>query len=551
MSIGPVGLPEDVESLRALALRQQAQLEQLEERERRLEEQTARLRRQEEQLTEQSERIEFLEEYIRLLKHQRFGRSSEKSSTSQIGLFNEAECAADASDTEAAEADETIAVPAHTRRKRGRRPIPAEIPRVEILHDLSEDEKVCAQDGHRLQEIGRETSEQLEIVPATIQVLRHVRPKYACPHCKSGVKIAPLPPQPIPKSLAAPGLLAHIAISKYADGLPLYRQEKMLQRLGLDLPRATLAHWMIRSAELAQPLLNLMREEMVAGDLIGADETRFQVLKEPGKAATSLSYLWVWRGGSEDHPLLLYDYAPSRGGEVPKRLLEGFRGYLQVDGYEGYNEVCEANGLVRVGCFAHARRKFDEALKAQGKGKKTGKKRSAKVTKARQGLDLIRELYRIEREIAGQPPDERYRVRQECAKPQLEKIRQWLDASLGSVPPQSLTGKALAYLDRQWDRLVRYLDDGRLRIDNNLVENAIRPFVVGRKAWLFSDTVRGAQASANLYSLVETAKVNGIEPYAYLRHVFTEIPKATTLEHIEALLPHCIDPAQIKRNVNR
>ena len=285
MSIGPVGLPEDVESLRALALRQQAQLEQLEERERRLEEQTARLRRQEEQLTEQSERIAFLEEYIRLLKHQRFGRSSEKSSTSQIGLFNEAECAADASGTEEAEADETIAVLAHTRRKRGRRPIPAEIPRVEILHDLSEGEKVCAQDGHRLQEIGRETSEQLEIVPATIQVLRHVRPKYACPHCKSGVKIAPLPPQPIPKSLAAPGLLAHIAISKYGDGLPLYRQEKMLQRLGLDLPRATLAHWMIRAAELAQPLLNLMREEMVAGDLIGADETRFQVLKEPGKRA--------------------------------------------------------------------------------------------------------------------------------------------------------------------------------------------------------------------------------------------------------------------------
>jgi transposase len=526
-------LPDDVEALREIIIQQQAQIEQL---------------------TEQSERIAFLEEYIRLLKHQRFGVSSEKSSHAQLGLFNEAECAADADDfPDAAEmdADETIGVPAHKRRKCGRRPIPAHLPRVEILHDLSEDEKVCASDGHRLQEIGREISEQLEIIPATIQVLRHVRPKYACPHCKSGIQIAPVAPQPIPKSLAAPGLLAHVAISKYGDGLPLYRQEKMLQRLGVDLPRATLAHWMIRGGELGQPLINLIRDELVAGDIVGADETRFQVLKEPGKAATSLSYLWVWRGGSDDHPLVLYDYAPSRGGEVPKRQLEGFRGYLQVDGYEGYNEVCEANGLVRVGCFAHARRKFDEALKAQGKGQKTGKKRSAKVTKAQQGLDWIRVLYRIEKRIGDVPAEERYRLRQQMAKPQLDKIRDWLDGALGSVPPQSLTGKALAYLDNQWHRLIRYIDDGRLRIDNNLVENAIRPFVVGRKAWLFSDTVRGAQASANLYSLIETAKANGIEPYAYLRLVFTEIPKATTLGHIEALLPHRIDPDQIRRYLQR
>jgi len=272
MSFDPVDLPEDIESLRDLAFRQLEQNAQ-----------------QLDQITEQSERIAFLEEYVRLLKHQRFGRSSEKGHKNQLGLFNEAECAADAFEVEEAEADETVAVPAHVRRKSGRRPIPAEIPRVEILHDLSEEEKVCPHDGHRLREIGRETSEQLEIIPATIQVLRHVRPKYACPHCKLGVKIAPLPPQPIPKSLAAPGLLAHVAISKYGDGLPLYRQEKMLQRIGIDVPRATLAHWMIRGGELSQPLINLIREELLAGDIVGADETRFHVLKEPGKAATSLS----------------------------------------------------------------------------------------------------------------------------------------------------------------------------------------------------------------------------------------------------------------------
>lgn len=541
MSIASVDLPDDVPTLQALVLEQQGQLE----------EKTTQLQDQEERLTEQAERIDLLEEYVRLLKHKRFGRSSEKSDAAQLGLFNEAECAVDDLDPEEVERGETVTVPAHTRRKPGRRPLPAELPRVEILHDLPEKEKVCAHDGHALVEIGRETSEQLEIVPATIHVLCHIRPKYACPQCQSGVKIAPLPPQPIPKSLAAPGLLAHVAISKYADGLPLYRQEKMLQRLGIDLPRATLAHWMIRVAELSQPLLNLMREELVAGDIIGADETPFQVLKEPGRPATSQSYLWVWRGGSERVPLLLYSYDPSRSGEVPKRVLEDFSGYLQTDGYEGYDAVTEANGLTRVGCFAHARRKFDEALKAQSKNKKNGKKRLAKETKARQGLNFIRSLYRIERRIAEEPPDERRRIRQECSRPVLEKMRKWLDESLGSVPPQSLTGRALGYLDKQWVRLIRYVEDGRLRIDNNLVENAIRPFVIGRKAWLFADTVRGAQASANLYSLIETAKANRVEPYAYLRHVFTELSKATTLAEIEALLPHRVGAAELQARPER
>ncbi len=536
MSISSIDLPNDVDALQELVRQQHTQLHQ----------KRSQIEEQADQLEEQKERISLLEEFVRLLKHKRFGRSSEQGAASQLGLFNEAECALESHDEE----EETVPVAAHERKKRGRKPLPAWLPRVEIRHDLPEDEKFCKHDGHPLKEMGQEVSEQLEFIPATIQVLRHVRPKYACPKCKTGIQIAPPPPQLIPKSIASAGLLAYVAVSKYADALPLYRQEKMLQRGGIDLPRATLASWMVKAGDSVQALINLMREDMLAEDILQCDETRFQVLKEPGKAATSQSYLWAQRGGTEERPLLLYDYDPSRSGEVPKRLLEGFSGYLQTDGYEGYNAVCSAYGLTHVGCWGHARRKFDEALKAQGKNRRKGSQRSAKESKALQGLSFIQKLYRIERQIVEKPPDERYRIRQERSKPVIEKLRKWLEGSIGSIPPGTLTGKALGYLEKQWPKLIRYLEDGRLRIDTNLVENAIRPFVVGRKNWLFADTVRGAEASANLYSLIEAAKANGLEPYAYLRHIFTELPKATALEAIEELLPHRIDTAQFKTPVN-
>jgi transposase len=526
MSTSSNSLSDDVETLREIIVQQQTQLEQ------------------------KSEQISALEEYVRLLRSKRFGTSSERAPIDQLGLFNEAEATDGVGDEAPAEEGPATAVTAHTRKPRGRKPLPDVLPRIEILHDLAEDEKVCAHDGHALEEIGREISEQLEIIPATIQVLRHIRPKYACPQCKTGIQVAPVPPQPIPKSLASAGLLAHVAVSKYVDALPLYRQEAMLQRLGIDLPRATLANWMIKAGQLVVPLVDRIREQLLAGDYLQCDETRFQVLKESGKRAQSQSYLWVQRGGTEDQPLLLYDYDPSRSSEVPKRLLEGFQGYLQTDGYEGYTAIGSMGGVIHVGCWAHARRKFDEALRAQGKNKKKGAKRSKKQGKAEQGLRFIGKLYRIERETAAMSATERHRIRHERSRPIVDQIRDWLDESVGSVPPQSLTGKALGYLDKQWPKLVRYLENGRLRMDTNLVENAIRPFVVGRKNWLFADTVRGAEASANLYSVIETAKVNGIEPYAYLRHIFAELPKATMLEDIERLLPNRVDREQI-RGVNR
>ena len=532
-----VELPDSIEDLRALVLSQQSLLD----------EQTSVLDEKQSALEERNDRIETLEELVRLLRHQRYGRKSEKAPVDQLGLFNEAEASAQAAKVEEDDADE-IDVPAYKRRKGGRRPLSDLLPRVEVRHDLSDAEKVCPHDpSHTLQEIGEEVSEQLDILPAVVQVIRHVRPKYACPTCKEGVRVAALPAQPIPKSVASPSLLAHVVTSKYVDGLPLYRQEKMLQRLGLEMPRSTLASWVVKLGERVEPLLERMREEIRRNDFVQSDETPFQVLKEPGKRAESTSYLWALRGGARDHPLLVYTYDPSRSAEVPKQLLKGFQGYLQTDGYEGYTALGQEPGVVHVGCWAHTRRKFDEALRGQGKSRKKGAKRTTKESKARQGFSQIQKLYRLERTLADLTLEARTAARQERMTPLLEKLRTWLDASLGSVPPQSLTGKALGYLDRQWSKLVRVLEDGRIPLDTNLVENTIRPFVVGRKNWLFADTVAGARASANLYSLIETAKANSLEPWAYLRHLFEKLPAATEPTDLEALLPHRIDRDALAR----
>ena len=505
MSSAPEVLPDDVESLKAL------------------------VRTQADQLDEAKARIVTLQEQLHLALARRYAASSEKITSDQIRLFDEAETDAGLVEISDEEGEfESVEVAGHVRRKRGRKPLPETLPRVEVVHELPESERVCPHDGAMLEEIGETVSEQLDIVPAKIRVIRHIRKKYAC-ECGQCIRTASLPPQPIPKSLASPGLLAHIGVSKYQDALPLYRQEQILQRIGVDIPRATLASWMIRAGVLIQPLINLLRDHLLEYDIVQMDETTVQVLKEPGRAAQSKSYLWVQRGGPPDQRIVLFDYDPSRGGAVPQRLLSGYAGYLQTDGYEGYNAVVSENAIIHVGCMAHAQRRFYEAVKAQAKNKKGGI--------AQHGLAFIQRLYRIEKQARDDPPEDRHSHRTEHAQPVLDKLRKWCDEKLPQVPPQTATGKALSYLDEQWDRLIRYLEDGRLEIDNNLTENAIRPFVVGRKNWLFSDTVHGVTASANLYSLIETAKANGREPYEYLRKVFTELPAAESVEQIEALLP--------------
>ena len=494
-------LPDDIDALKSLVADQATKLDHF----------TAR----NEQLTTENQhyktQVLTLTEQLNLALARRYAASSEKLSPDQIRLFDEAESeAVSAVDVD----DDVIIVPAHKRKKRGRKPLPDNLPRIDMVHEIPVSARYCDHDGQLLVEIGEAISEQLDIIPAKIQVIRHVRKKYAC-NCGKTIKTAPLPAQPIPRSMASPGLLAHITISKYQDALPLYRQETILQRIGVDIPRATLANWMIQAGTLIQPLINLMQDRLLAYDIIQMDETTVQVLKEDGKAAQSKSYLWLQRGGPPEQPVVLYNYDPGRGAGVPTRLLSGFTGYLQTDGYDGYNAVVANNKLMHVGCMAHARRKFDEAVKAQGKKKKEGK--------AYRGLALIRKLYRVEKQARKLDPEDRHVRRQQQASPVLDELRAWLDESLPQVPPTSATGKALNYLHNEWSKLVRYLDDGRLEIDNNGAENAIRPFVVGRKNWLFSASVKGVKASANLYSLIETAKANSLEPYACLRYLLSLI----------------------------
>ena len=473
---------------------------------------------------------EFLREALRLARMARFAAQSEKLPSRQSELFNEAEIGAMAPVLEEIQS-EGIQVPAHTRNRPVRKALPDHLPREEVIIDLPESEKVCEKDGTILKEIGADISEQLDIIPAKMKVIRTIRRKYACPCCEETVKTAKLPEKILPKSNATPGLLAHIAVSKYVDALPLYRLEQIFKRADIDIPRNTMAGWMIALSEKLQSIYNLMEEDLLSSDYVCCDETRVQVLKEPGKPAQSLSYMWVRsRHGPGVSPIVLFDYDATRAGEVPSRLLTDFKGYLQVDGYGGYDAVCRRSDIVRVGCMAHVRRKFYEVFKISPKG-----------NAANLVLLLIQKIYRIEDQIREETAGNRFKIRQEQSKPIFEELKTWLDENENKYPPQGLLGKAIAYARNQWPYIMNTLKDGRMDIDNNFTENRIRPFAVGRKNWLFSDSVAGARASAMIYSILQTARGNGLEPYAYMRHLLTELPKSQTADQIEKLLPHKID----------
>ncbi|WP_419902273.1 IS66 family transposase [Kiloniella sp.] len=423
-------------------------------------------------------RIDILEEQNRLLRHQQFAASSEKTSPQEQGLlFDEAEEAAE-DDTGAEDDDKEIKVPAHTRKRGGRRSLSKDLPRVRIEHDIPEEEKICACGCGLMARIGEEVTEQLDIIPAKMQVLQHVRFKYACKSCEEGVTIAPLPPQPIPKSIASAGLLAYVVTGKYVDGLPLYRMVPVLNRSGVEFNRTLLSRWVIKCGDLVQPLINLFTDHLLNYDIIAMDETGVQVLKEPGKKPQSKSYMWGQKGGPPDQPVILFHYDPSRAEDVARRLLEGYTGYLVSDGYQVYLNVTSDSTIIGVGCMAHARRKFNDVIKARKKSKRR------KPGLADHAMEAIRALYRIEKLAKNMSDNERRLLRKEKAKPILKDLREWITKVKSSVPPTSLLGKALHYIDKQWPRLIRYLDDGRLPIDNNEMERVIKPFVIGRKNWL-------------------------------------------------------------------
>jgi len=487
------------------------------------------------------DRINHMIEQFVLSRHRLFGSSSEQVS-GQGRLFDEAEVLA--SDTTGTDDMAALPVapttpPTHqpAAKKRGKRaPLPAELPRVVIIHDVPEAERTCPC-GTPMVKMGQQVSEQLDIVPMQIRVLQHVRYTYGCPVSECPPVTAALPAQPLPKSNASADFLAMLLTVKYADGLPLTRFNKVLARHGAPVPVQTLARWVIGSAEkVLQPLFNVMRDTLFDGRFIHMDETVVQVLKGKDKAPISNSYMWVGVGGPPDKPVVIYDYDPSRGGAVPTRLLQGYQGYLMTDGYEGYNALARTEGIEHLVCWAHVRRKFVEAMRMQPKGKKG---------LADEAVALIGRLYGVERKHKEASVEARHVARQSVSLPILAELRGWLDKTLPAVVPGSALGKALSYMHNYWGKLTRYTEAGDLPIDNNRCENAIRPFVVGRKGWLFSDTPAGANASAIIYSMVETAKANGLDPYAWLRRVMRELPAARTVEEIEALLPWNLHAADL------
>lgn len=483
-------------------------------------------------LAERDATIAYLTEQFRLAQHKQFGKSAE-GYPGQGELFNEVEQLVDQLEAEPSDAEKESIT--YERKKPVRKPLPKDLPRDIIIHDLADEDKSCDDCGHELHRMGEDKSEQLEFIPAQIKVIEHVRPKYSCRHCeqhatKVTIKQAPVPASPIPKSFATPSLLSQIITSKYQYGLPLYRQESLFKEYGIPLSRQTMSSWLLRCADLLKPLYDKLHQILLLQGVIQADETTLKVIESD----KTKCYMWLYCTGtdspennySEIPNIVLYDFYESRASQCAITFLQGHSGYLQVDGYQGY----ESTQATLAGCWAHARRKFKEADIVQGKGK-------PKAGKATWAMSHIKKLYRIEALIKDKTPVEKQVYRAEHATPLLEEYKTWLDKSILQVPPKSALGKALAYSLNQWPKLTRYLEDGHLNIDNNRAERAIKPFVIGRKNWLFSNTTSGAHASSVLYSIVETAKANNLVPFDYLHQVLSVLSMGNDDDTLTALLP--------------
>jgi transposase len=529
MSLGGESLPENTSELKKLLASSYEKIDQLQRTNTTLE-----------------QNLEVLSEQIALWQKKFFGRKSEKYTEDELlqsRLFDEA---AEDLEGSASPEDTTLEVRPHRRKRPVRTQLPDNLPTIDVVHDIPEGQKRCGC-GAELKRIGEEVSKKLDIIPAKFQVIRHIRPKYACGECEGSddeqhpaVRIAPPVAQIIPKGIPTAGFVAYIVTAKYCDAIPLYRQEKQFSRIGMNISRSSLCGWILVAAERCTALIELMLDHIRAGPMIEMDETTVQVLQERARENTSQSYMWVMLGGDVQHPVLLYRYHPTRSKDVPKSYLEDYHGYLKSDGYSGYDQIGGSDGIIHVGCWAHARRKFDEASAAT---KKTGA--------AEKGIAFIAKLYRAERELRAELEkkelrvDDFVRLRRERVQPLLQSFRKWLESKVTTVLPSSLLGKAVAYTLNQWPKLQRYLEQAYLTPDTNRVENAIRPFCVGRRNWLFNGSPRGAHAAATLYSLIETAKANDIEPYRYLRHVFEQIPLAKNSEDFEKLLPYRIDAQEL------
>ena len=476
---------------------------------------------------------DLVKEQLKVMMRKLFGASSEKRDARQGDLFlNEAETLAPTPATQPAQEDgPEIEVAGHKRRKGGRKPLDPALPREVIRYELPADQLVCAHDGSALVEIGVEVSEQLDIIPQQIRVIRHERVKYACKICDHGLKVAPAPLRIIAKGLFTEAALAWITLSKFMDALLLYRIAALLRRFGGDISRNTLAACVIRVGEAVQAVINLMRDVLLDSAVGQGDETNVQVLKEPGRAAQSKSAVWV-QMNAVGPPVRLYSYAPGHHVEHGDVLWAGMRegAALMSDGGAVYDLIAKKNGLVHLGCWTHARRYFKEAEEV------LPKEAHGLHQPATQFLHLIGKLYAAEAR-ARKAPHRCARLRRRYSRVVLGQIKALLDQHLKTTLPGGKLGQALGYLGNQWPKLVRYVENETWPICNNECENSIRPFVVGRKNWLFSDTVAGAKASLNLYSLIETCKANDVDLYRYLVDLFKALPYAKTADDYEALLP--------------
>jgi transposase len=496
--------------------------------------------------------IEKLQHQLEQLLRQRYGRKSEKLDPGQLLLFAREilaamETEALAPQPAAEPAPSPPAPPPPQKNGHGRKLLPADLPRKRVLHDLAPEQLPCPDCGAIRIKIGEEVREQLEYIPASLIVLQHVRPKYACSACEANVTIADRLPEPIEKGLPGPGLLAQVIVSKYADHLPLYRQEQIFARHGVDLPRQTTCDWMAVCAGLMEPIWKAMLQRVLQSLVIQTDDTPVKV-QDPATGAMTTGRLWVYLGDWA-HRFIIYDYTPDRSAEGPERILEKFRsGFLQADAYSGYDRI-HARGILEVGCMAHARRKFDEA-------------KSTDPERAHAGLAWIGRLYQIEREAKEQIDEAIQRLtkedrldavervakerrlaeeiasqlRQEESRPVVEKFREWLETAAGQVLPKSPIGEAIGYARSNWAALTRYLDAGFLSIDNNAAERALRPVAVGRKNWLHLGSDRGGRTAAVLMSLVQSCRSFGVEPFAYLRDVLDRV-STHPASRIAELLP--------------
>ena len=471
-------------------------------------------------LAQKDAQIAALEERWRLAQQKQFGKSAE-GFVGQGELFNEVE-----EIVEAAEAEQQSI--SYTRKKPVRKPLPKDLPREQVIHDI--EDKTCDCCGGELHKMGEDKSEKLEFIPAQIKVVEHIRPKYACRHCDKSsthtpIKQASMSAMPINKGIATSSLLSQLITSKYQYGLPLYRQEAMFKQYGIELSRQTMSSWIDKSAALFAPLVERLKAELLKQPTLFADETPLKVVKSDKVN----SYMWVYCSGRDspdpNNPIpniVLYDFHNSRAAACVVNYLDGYQGYLHVDGYQAYAKT-EAT---LIGCWAHARRKFIDAKKLQGKNK-TGK---ADVV-----LSLIQKLYGVESRVKDKSVDDKYTTRQQASVPILDKLKAWLEQNQPNLVGNTKLIEAANYLANQWHKLIRYVDDGRLSIDNNRAERAVKPFVIGRKNWLFSQTANGAHASATLYSIVETAKINGLIPFDYIMVCLDELCKPEP--NIDSLLP--------------